>query len=120
LANRHPFKVRTHRVHLTRIDADAAEFEERCFGVVHAAEAVSVAVVGDFVVVPGWDPCEVLVGKTEVQVGAVLADACSVVVEREDFAFGGGGARVFSSGSFACFVDVVAEVDLGSSTSWCC
>jgi hypothetical protein len=36
LADGHPFKVRSHGVHFSGVDADAAEFKKRCFGVVHA------------------------------------------------------------------------------------
>jgi hypothetical protein len=117
LANRHPFKVRAYRVHLARIHADSTGFQKRRFGVVHARRAVSVPIVADLVIIPSSYPCKILVRKLQIGIRPVLPDSRAVVVEGDDFAARGGGARVATGCAAAGLVDVVAEVDLMSLES---
>jgi hypothetical protein len=63
LTNRHPFKVSTHCIHLTRVDTDPTKLQERSFSVIHTTEAIPVAIVCNLVIVPSCDECEILVSK---------------------------------------------------------
>lgn len=66
LPDRHPLEVGADCVHLHLVDGEAAVVNERGFVVGQVGGAVAVGVVGDFVVVPGGDPGEGLVGELEV------------------------------------------------------
>jgi len=55
LANWHPFKVSPYGVHLTLINRDTAILDERSLSVVELGSAITVGVIGDFVVVPDLD-----------------------------------------------------------------
>lgn len=110
LPDRHPLEIRPHSVHLALVDAHAAKLEERLFRIVHAREAVAVAVVGDLVVVPDRDPGELLVRQEQVEIRAVLCQARSVVVERSEFSRWVSRPCVTAENSHLILVDVVAKV----------
>jgi hypothetical protein len=61
LANRHPLKLSTNRIHLALIDTDTTGTEERVLGVVHRAKPVAITIVGDLMIVPSRDPSKLLV-----------------------------------------------------------
>ena len=86
LANRLILEVSSHSIHLTLIDRHTAILNERFFSVVHFREAISVAVIGDLVIIPDRYPWEVLMRKTQVGVSAILRYASAVVIERDNFA----------------------------------
>jgi hypothetical protein len=62
LSQRHPLEVGANGIHLPLVDRNATILQEGLFGIVHGAEAISVAVVGLLVIVPNTDPWELLVG----------------------------------------------------------
>lgn len=74
LPDRHPFEVCSDSVHLALVNTDlGAVIEERILSVTQTAEAIAIAVVGNFVVIPDVDPGEVLVGGRQILVGPVLS-----------------------------------------------
>ena len=61
LADRHPFEIRSYRIHFSSIDTDAAAIgEKRSFRVVQSGKPIAVSIVGYFVVVPCRDPRRIL------------------------------------------------------------
>lgn len=70
---RDPFKVRSNSIHLPLIDTDTrAIVSKRILSIVQCAKSVSIAVVGNLVVVPGRNPGEVLCQKQQIRIGPVL------------------------------------------------
>lgn len=73
-------------------------------------------------VVPGGDPCKVLVSKEKILISPVLSQASSVVVEREDSSSGVGGTRISAENTGTGLVDVLGRMsakhnaNLSSST----
>lgn len=94
LPDRHPLKVSANGVHLALIDTDAAEAKEGVFGIVHSTEAISVAVVGNLMVVPHGDPSELLVREEQVGVGPVLGYSGPVVIQGEKSSGWVGSTRI--------------------------
>lgn len=106
--NWHPFKVSTDSMNLASVNADfVANVEERVLGVVETTETISVAVVGELVVIPGRNPGKVLGEELQVGIGAVLSVTSAVVSQSEDL----GGWLGSSLAALGVFVEVVAEVD---------
>lgn len=109
---RHPFKVCANCIHLACVNTDTSELHEGRFGIVHAAEAVSVPVVGDFVIIPRWNPSKILVSETKVQISSILSNPGAVIIEREDLATWGCCSGISSWSSPPSFIDVVPKVNL--------
>lgn len=95
-------------MNLAGVNADlVANVQERVLSVVEATETISVAVVGELMIVPCRDPSKVLGQKLQIGVGAVLAVTSAVVAQSEDLLGWLGG----SLAALGVFVEVVAEVD---------
>lgn len=107
LSDRHPFKIRPHRIHFPLVNADATILDERFFGVVETGGPVTVAIVGNLVIVPDGDPSELLVREKQVEIGTVGGKTTPVVVQCEDFSLGLDGT---GGGRGCIFVDVVTEL----------
>lgn len=113
---RHPLEVGPHRVHLARVHTDATELQERSLCVVHAAEAVPIAVVCHLVVIPRGNPCEILVGQTKIRIGTILSNARAIVIKGEDLATGCCCSWVSTSCASAGLVDVISKMNLCSQS----
>ena len=73
-------------IHFPLINAHATILDKRLFRVVQTGGAVTIPIVRDLVIVPDWDPREVLMREKQVKVGAIGSNTTSVVVEGENFA----------------------------------
>lgn len=111
LPDRLVLKVRTNGVHLALVDAHAPELEEGLLGVVHAAEAIPVDIICDFVVVPDWDPGEVLMCQSEIGIRAVLGDTSAVVIKTDDFFLRRGSTDVSPDDSVFVLIYIIPQVD---------
>lgn len=111
LTNGHPLEISTNSVHLALIDANAARTDERIFGVVHGAETVAVSVVSNFVVIPCCNPCELLVREQQVNIGPVLGNSCSLIVQCQKSLAEVISTSITALHTDAGFVDVVSQVD---------
>lgn len=86
LANGHPFKVSSYGVHFALVNRYNAIFDEAVFGVVELWGARAPGVVCYLVVIPYWDPGELLVREEKVEVGALGSETFAVVIESVDLA----------------------------------
>jgi len=84
LADRHPFKVGAHGIHLTLVHRHASVVDEGAFGIIELGRSVAVGIVSYLVVIPDGDPGELLVASDKIEVGPVSGNALPVVVEGED------------------------------------
>jgi hypothetical protein len=114
LTNGHPLEVRTDCVHLARVYTDSTELQEGSLSIIHTTRTITIAVVRHLMIIPGRNPCEVLVGKAQIKVSTVLANTRSVVVKTEDLSSGSCCARVFTKTALATLVDVISKVNLRS------
>lgn len=50
--------------------------------------AISVGIVRYLVIIPNWDPRELLVALDQIQIGAVSSQTLAIIVQSEDLAVG--------------------------------
>jgi hypothetical protein len=95
-------------MHLAGVNRNLGSIvQERLFGVVKTAEAITVPVVGKLMVIPGGDPSVVLSQKLKILVGSILAMARAIVVQRKDLI-----RRIRSTFTLGLIlVDVVTKVN---------
>lgn len=114
LSDRHPLVVRSYRIHLALVYRNATITKERIFGVVELSGTITVGVVGDLMIIPDWDPGEILVALEEVKISTISRMALAIVVKGENLVVRQGNATKRATVAVVAilvFVDIVPEMN---------
>ena len=66
-------------------------------------------------VIPHWNPRELLMRKKKIQISAMLSNPSAVIIEREEGAFRIRGSRIGSQLALSGLIDIVTKMDLEAS-----